>query len=469
MLSPLRYLAYQNLHRFKEYYKNKFNYILVSTDGTRNIDKITALIKKKNVISSTYDSCDVIIKILDKLKNVYIIVDEYHNLSHSNINDNNNDINKLIKSEHDKIFMSATPLEKFIDIPMDNIYKYIWNNAIDNGYICDFNIYIPNNEYAINDLMQLLNENYDEKEIKLIKKAYYIVKSMLMNGDKKCICYLTTIEKAEQFSKYLNWISEMLKIKLEHTQLDCTTKKLKRKEIINNFVNAINISIIVNVHILDEGIDILECDSVYITQPNNNMINIVQRMSRANRIIIGKNVCNVYLWTTAMKRGKIIKCIYDKTDGYIKDKVLINNVNNNAVNKYRIISEDNSDELTMQHLLKKHTDIDNKFIDIFFKEFKIDGDAGFNIKDADVAENLGIKLITLRHRLSNVYSKTIKYVENIDYIRVRTKNNITYLLNFQCFEKVVMGGDSVKSELARTYFSKLWSFIARHKNSPRPP
>ena len=103
----------------------------------------------------------------------------------------------------------------------------------------------------------------------------------------------------------------MLKIKLEHAQIDCTVKKLKRKEIIDNFVNAINMSIIVNVHILDEGIDILECDSVYITQPNNNMINIIQRMSRANRIMADKNECNIYLWCSEKKRDKIIKYIYD--------------------------------------------------------------------------------------------------------------------------------------------------------------
>ena len=47
-------------------------------------------IKEKNVISSTYDSCDIIAELINKLENIYIIIDEYHNLSDNNINDVNN-------------------------------------------------------------------------------------------------------------------------------------------------------------------------------------------------------------------------------------------------------------------------------------------------------------------------------------------------------------------------------------------
>ena len=65
------------------------------------------------------------------------------------------------------------------------------------------------------------------------------------------------------------------------------------KKILEVCIN--NLSIIINVHILDEGIDITQCDSVYITQPNNNIINIVQRMCRANKITQNKkNVKYIY-------------------------------------------------------------------------------------------------------------------------------------------------------------------------------
>ena len=87
----------------------------------------------------------------------------------------------------------------------------------------------------------------------------------------------------------------------------------------------------INVHILvftlgktqrDEGIDIPECDSVFITQPNDNIINIVQRMCRANRIIKNKTKCQVFLWCNKNKTKKIFEYLSDNMNGVINDKVI---------------------------------------------------------------------------------------------------------------------------------------------------
>jgi hypothetical protein len=59
-------------------------------------------------------------------------------------------------------------------------------------------------------------------------------------------------------------------------------------------------------------------------------------------------------------------------------------------------------------LLKKNTNIDLKFINIFFKKFKIGDELDFDIKDKDVAEYLGVTLDNVRRRLQNKYSKTKK-------------------------------------------------------------
>ena len=183
-----------------------------------------------------------------------------------------------------------------MNIPENNIYSYSWKDAIVNKYICDFNIYLPDVSQELNKFVEVINQNYNDTELKLIKKAYNLVKSMLFNGDKKCICYLTTIEKANMFNKILSLIEHTFNIEIEREQIDCNTKRLKRNEIIEKFKKSNKIFILLNVHVLDEGIDIPECDSVYITQPNNNIINIVQRMCRANRIYKNKTECNIYLW-----------------------------------------------------------------------------------------------------------------------------------------------------------------------------
>lgn len=117
-------------------------------------------------------------------------------------------------------------------------------------------------------------------------------------------------------------------------------------------------------------------------------------------------------------------------------------------------------------LLKLHTNIDEDFIDIFFKKFKIGGELDFDIEDKKVAEYLGIKLVTLRNRLNNAYSKTKKYIEKVDYIRVKTGNTseIVYMLNYQCFERLAMNGDSPKCESIRMYFVKLREFITDNQH-----
>ena len=116
-------------------------------------------------------------------------------------------------------------------------------------------------------------------------------------------------------------------------------------------------------------------------------------------------------------------------------------------------------------LLKQYTNIDVGFINTFFKQFKIGGELNFDIEDKNASKYLGISLITIRKRLSNAYSKTNKFIENVDYIKIKTKktSSVIYMLNYQCFEKLAMSGDSEKSESVRMYFIKLREFLVEHQ------
>lgn len=124
-----------------------------------------------------------------------------------------------------------------------------------------------------------------------------------------------------------------------------------------------------------------------------------------------------------------------------------------------------SDSIFIQ-LLKKHTNIDEDFINTFFKKFKIGGELDFDIEDKNVAKYLGIELKTLRSRLKNEFSKNKKYIEKVDYIRIKTGNGsqVTFMVNYQCFEKLAMSGDSKKSETIRMYFIKLREFITENQH-----
>jgi hypothetical protein len=63
ILSPLRYLALRTLEHFKKFLGIKYNPILVSTDGKRK----DLIFDDKNIISSTYDSADIIISMINDL------------------------------------------------------------------------------------------------------------------------------------------------------------------------------------------------------------------------------------------------------------------------------------------------------------------------------------------------------------------------------------------------------------------
>ena len=121
---------------------------------------------------------------------------------------------------------------------------------------------------------------------------------------------------------------------------------------------------------------------------------------------------------------------------------------------------------TFTELLKKYTNIDTDFIDTFFQKFTVGGELDFHLRDADVAKYLEIKLLTLRDRLANRYSKNKNYIEKVDFIKVKNQktSSVTYMLNYQCFERLAMSGDSKKSEAVRNYFVKLREFLTdNHK------
>ena len=116
-------------------------------------------------------------------------------------------------------------------------------------------------------------------------------------------------------------------------------------------------------------------------------------------------------------------------------------------------------------LLKKHTNIDINFINTFFKKFKIGGELDFDIKDKSVADYLNITLDNVRRRLQNKFSKTKKFIENVDFMKIKTgrTTGVTYMINYQCFEKLAMSGETQQSETVRHYFIKLREFIVENQ------
>lgn len=145
ILSPLISTAEQLYLFYKKYYNNNTHNICIFNCVSKNkcID-----VNRQNVIISTYDSANLIYNEVEKLTDKIVIIDEYHNLSCNNLENEHDYINKLLNClDTSYLFMSATPhkqILKYNNIFGNNEYTLTWDEAINNKYICDYRFYYPN-------------------------------------------------------------------------------------------------------------------------------------------------------------------------------------------------------------------------------------------------------------------------------------------------------------------------------------
>jgi superfamily II DNA or RNA helicase len=158
--------------------------------------------------------------------------------------------------------------------------------------------------------------NLDEN---ISKKCLFLVNGLLRTGSKRTIVYLKYQSECEEYKNILNQIMEKyhyFNIWIE--SITSNTSSLQRKEILSNFEedNEEEIKkIILSIRILDEGIDIPKCDSIFITYlgDTNNDIRNTQRIMRSNRLDITNpnKISNIFIWSednkTSLFTFKLLK------------------------------------------------------------------------------------------------------------------------------------------------------------------
>ena len=454
LLSPLISTTEQLIKHYTNYYskeKETINFNLISSQHNRNIDNIK--LSNKNIIGSTFDSCDIINKLLIKLKgSIFIVIDECHNLNNSNLASNLDEINKLLLSTYKILFVSATPKNygsEYNNIFGNTKYTLKWDYAIENKYICDYNFYYPNNDKIIEYIDNIkFDTSIIEKTI-LINKAFFFLETIKILDIKKCIVYLKSITEADIFENILKTINLYYNLKLAVYNINYNTSKTLRNTNLTKFRNNnTKISIMLNVHILDEGIDIPECDSVYLTNPNNNPINIIQRISRANRIYKDKNIAKILIWSKdETKLNDVIKRI----ETYIPVK--FNNINNKFINN----KHENNIIETKHNLLLKTSNLNAEFIETynFFKKQCENNKFGIPI------ENI-MKYLNIKDRLKFEERLRTRYKLNEDYQIIRLQKKLTkgikyahYMISLESFHKIVMKSTTKKGLEYRDNFIKL--------------
>jgi superfamily II DNA or RNA helicase len=309
VITTLKEFARQNINKYQEY-DNTLKSLLIDSDGTRDVNEIKKFIKtnKKCLLSCTYKSVDILIEIIDKLKDAFFIIDEYHNLSINNLTNEEDNIYKLLNNEENKIlFLSATPriydledteYDNFDDLTGEIFYKMDFTEAIKNNIICDYNIIIPSISSNNNDLINNIKVEIDISKIDagIVNKLLFIFKCITFYGSRKCIFYCSDKNDCNDFKKAIKTIKEFYVLDVSVNIITSETKNEKRKQYLDEFEKTDKLAILLSVQILDECIDIPACDSIYITYNSKSKIRTIQRISRALRKTNQFKKANIYIW-----------------------------------------------------------------------------------------------------------------------------------------------------------------------------
>jgi len=314
-IAPLRISIEQLMERITPFLP-KYKHILVDSEGTtdENIIKKFIIENKNFVIYSTYKS---FINILNNILigNEYLIVDEVHNALN---------MIEIFNKYFNILFMSATIPEEFYESMKEikTIYKYNMMDGIKNGYICEYEIYLP---YIENNI----ESNYDWNI-----KCNFLINGLLKTGSKRCIVYLKNCNECDIFINIIK--NNNLNIYCE--KIDTNVNVKERTKILQDFQSNLNYDLymIASVRILDESIDIPKCDSEFITYvgDKNSDIRTVQRLQRGGRLDdenpLKKN--NLFIWTEDWSKAIDALVLIKDTDIEFHKKIKIINYKNIVIN-----------------------------------------------------------------------------------------------------------------------------------------
>jgi len=267
---------------------------------------------------------------------------------------------------------------------------------------------------------------------------------------------LKTINESKEFIKILQTLNIYFGFNIKVYEINYKTTSKNREKTLIKFKNDNScINIICNVHILDEGIDIPECDSVYLTHPNNNPVNIIQRISRSNRLDVNnkEKISRIFIWSkNQIKLDQII----NRLSKYIKIKYgkETNEIINNNIKKVCNVN------ITMNYRLKH----------------KEEYDINTNLDTKEEFEKIKNEIVKPKITNSINSNKTIN-LENISKLLHVRKDNLKKLLihNFEDVKDYIefkgkntgkgKGSNNTKTILLTNECAKLLCIISRSKKA----
>lgn len=319
VLVPSLYLLSQLYKEWSLEHANNKNikFILVGSDidtkepflstDTKNIKKkIKEYKQSKIIIISTYQSCDK----LSSLKEADLIIfDEAHKTVSDGLftfalhNDN-------IKAKK-RLFVTATPkiYDKKIDTNSDDdaeciicmgnkniygdcIYTYQIGQAIDDNRLTPYEIhlmYITDKQIKQyqNKLVNIDNITYNFHYIATMMMIKQLFKEKEINH---LLTYHSSIKNCKDFESLLDENLE----DVYTDQIDGDMSSRKKSQLIVDFKNSSK-SILTSARVLNEGVNIVEVDSVCFVESRKSSIDIIQCVGRALRLYEGKNIAKIII------------------------------------------------------------------------------------------------------------------------------------------------------------------------------
>jgi DNA-directed RNA polymerase subunit H (RpoH/RPB5) len=131
-----------------------------------------------------------------------------------------------------------------------------------------------------------------------------------------------------EFTEALNTLNKFHQFEYDISQITCSDSEMSRKEILSQFSTSEKRQLLFSVRILDEGIDIPSCDSIFITYPSKSKIRTIQRLNRCTRIDKANpfKIGNIFLWCDEYEEILGTLCELKEYDPFFKDKISVSNI-----------------------------------------------------------------------------------------------------------------------------------------------
>uniref|UniRef100_A0A6C0D713 Helicase ATP-binding domain-containing protein n=1 Tax=viral metagenome TaxID=1070528 RepID=A0A6C0D713_9ZZZZ len=344
MVAPLK-ISVDNLCKRMECFFDGYEHLVIDsdTDNTTDPDVVKAKLDedKSIILYTTFASAvNVLAEIFEDeglIDETFILVDECHNIV------NNTELCEFINRFYNGLLMSATiPEELYEVIDCEPVYEYGMAEAIKEGYCVDYNVWLPQivKKDEGNTIEIDIPEEFEKSD--LCAKVLFLVNGMLQTGSKRCIVYLRNKDECAAFTELFTKVSKTYHGCSSWTEtIDCDVKQEKRRTILEDFQSDKDdltmLHILASVRILDEAVDVVRCDSEFITYVGVNADDkrAVQRLQRGGRLdssnLSKKN--NLFIWCSEYSSMLSMLSLLKESDPEFHTKLRILNGNYDAVGK----------------------------------------------------------------------------------------------------------------------------------------